>query len=258
MPISLDEARTRRQLWLNARDSIRHALDHFSELRGSKGEEAKHHSKWALLSVHHAAESFCNMLRLSLASQSRPVASAAETYFPSLAKSLELLAEPGWDDRLSLGERRLLFLLRELPKARNEIMHRGLPNEVEVSAAAISLLGILRITARRFGEDTSTTVEQHPRIEADVFSAIRYRRLEEYCAFAETLLREEYSPTDLEICPNCATQSVFHSHCEICFEEMDSVSCPHCGESNYVASWERHLNPKSEIECGHCGRRHAG
>lgn len=53
-------------LWLNARDSIRHALDHFSELTRPKEKESDHHRKWALLSVHHAAECFCNMLLIQL------------------------------------------------------------------------------------------------------------------------------------------------------------------------------------------------
>ena len=45
-------------LWANARDSIKHALDHFWE-RGRPRADRSHHDKWIVLSVHHAAECIC-------------------------------------------------------------------------------------------------------------------------------------------------------------------------------------------------------
>lgn len=59
--ISIITARDAKLLWENARDSILHALEHFTDLSSRHGSEA-HHKKWIVLSVHHAAEAFCNML----------------------------------------------------------------------------------------------------------------------------------------------------------------------------------------------------
>ena len=53
-------------LWDNSRDNIRHALDHLRELRGlsswNDNSDRGHHFKWAIVSVHQAAECFCNIL----------------------------------------------------------------------------------------------------------------------------------------------------------------------------------------------------
>ena len=48
-------------LWNNFKDSVRHALEHLRELASTKHDNA-HHLKWAILSVYHAAECFCNIL----------------------------------------------------------------------------------------------------------------------------------------------------------------------------------------------------
>ena len=52
-------------LWRNCKDSIRHALKHFSagaSEAGASEDELFHHHKWALLSVTHAAEVYGNLL----------------------------------------------------------------------------------------------------------------------------------------------------------------------------------------------------
>lgn len=51
-------------LWRNCRDSFIHALSHFSAL-SSEGDQF-HNKKWAVLSVHHAAEVFGNFLLSTL------------------------------------------------------------------------------------------------------------------------------------------------------------------------------------------------
>jgi len=131
-----------------------------------------------------------------------------------------------------------------------------MPDELEISAAAMSLLGILRVAGKRLGEDSRNLVDQSPPIEADVFAAIRYQRIEEYCSFAEALIREEYPGRILDICPNCSTHSVVHSHCEVCFEDMRHVTCVGCGEDYPVPWWELEVSPRPEISCPHCGHLH--
>jgi hypothetical protein len=51
----------------NCVDSIRHALDHFSA--NYSDEYGFHNQKWAILSVAHAAEAFCNLLLFTIRSQ---------------------------------------------------------------------------------------------------------------------------------------------------------------------------------------------
>ncbi len=48
-------------LWLNARNSMYHAFEHFSDLAANHGDKV-HHRKWIILSVHHAAECFLKIL----------------------------------------------------------------------------------------------------------------------------------------------------------------------------------------------------
>src|SRR5438309_1506654 len=46
--------------WNNCFDSLRHALAHFSSINYDEG--TFHNRKWAILSVAHAAEVFCNLI----------------------------------------------------------------------------------------------------------------------------------------------------------------------------------------------------
>ena len=48
----------------NCVDSMRHALDHVSA--NYTDEYGSHNQKWAILSVAHATEAFCNLLLLSI------------------------------------------------------------------------------------------------------------------------------------------------------------------------------------------------
>ena len=72
--VSIITARVPKELWKNARDSIFHALEHFSEL-SLKYSDGPHHKKWIVLSVHHAAEAFCNMLLMQFGPGNGPVRS---------------------------------------------------------------------------------------------------------------------------------------------------------------------------------------
>ena len=48
-------------LWYNARNSMYHAFEHFSELAANQGDK-DHHQKWIIISVHHVAECFLKIL----------------------------------------------------------------------------------------------------------------------------------------------------------------------------------------------------
>src|SRR5688572_6512900 len=52
------------RLTLNCVDSIRHAIEHFEA--NYQDECGFHNQKWAILSVAHAAEAFCNLVLLKL------------------------------------------------------------------------------------------------------------------------------------------------------------------------------------------------
>ncbi len=135
-----------------------------------------------------------------------------------------------------MGEKRLLHLLKELPNVRNHLMHGILPDELDSSMAAICLLGLIRVVRNRFEDPTAKFKYDMPRIEADVFSVIPYTRMEEYGLFAEELLIEEFPGNSLCYCKNCGKQSILNGQCEICFEEMDSLECPKCGEVDHLPS----------------------
>jgi hypothetical protein len=245
----------RNNLWKNARDSIRHAIDHFSNLRDGKADR-DHHVKWAILSVHHSAECFCNMLLVALRQDLSSFQRKGKPWFPSLRDAVTQLTAPEIIERFSAGEQRLMELFRYLADTRDQIMHRALPDDMEASVAAMSLLGLLRIARRRTDEGTSDMLWRSSPVEIDVFDAIRYTRVEEYCRFAEQLIREEYPDRYLPLCPNCQTESIVDSHCEVCFEKMDSIECPESGERVFYPSWRRHAHERVDIECPHCGETH--
>ena len=69
-------------LWANARDSIKHALDHFWE-RGQPRADRRHHDKWIVLSVHHAAECICNMRLISLEPSNPSLWRRGSIWFPN-------------------------------------------------------------------------------------------------------------------------------------------------------------------------------
>lgn len=240
-------------LWNNARDAIRHALEHVRELASTREDKA-HHLKWIILSAHQAAECFCNILLIRVNPGHSSLTKNGRPWYPSLRFTVqELLREP-LNRNLTPGERRLHELLKELPDIRDRLMHCPLPDALDSSVAAISLLGLLRVARKHLGEPAPEFESDYPRIESEVFSVITYKRLDEYCRLAEELLREEFPDRLLGYCSNCGTSSVVAGHCEICFEEMDSFECPYCGEEDLIPSWQRHLNPDLEIECPSCGK----
>ena len=240
-------------LWENGRDSITHALNHFSEReREAERSNRTHHDKQIVLSVHHAAECVCNMQLLGL----DPTAFLRKggLWFPFLSKTIKQLQLPINAERLSPAERQLFLLLSELDDIRHQFMHRTAQKEIDVSIAAMCMIGILKYIERLKGESASDIVEQSPPIEADVVAAIRYTRKEEYNKFIALFLQEKYPNKWLPHCPSCAARAVVYRTCEACFAELDSIKCSGCDEEIYFVAWERKLG--EEVECD-CGLKHA-
>jgi hypothetical protein len=245
-------------LWENGRDSITHALLHFSEREGERSNRA-HHDKQIVLSVHHAAECVCNMRLLGLdptafLQKSELWFQKGEPWFPSLSRAIKQLQLPINAKRLSPAEHQLFLLLKELPDIRHQFMHRTAPKELDVSIAAMCMIGILKYIERLKGESASDIINQSPPIEGDVVAAIRYTRLEEYGKFVELFLLEKYPNKWLPQCPGCGVQAVVSSSCEACFAELGSITCSDsdCDAEIYFGTWERKLGAL-EVECPACG-----
>lgn len=95
--------------------------------------------------------------------------------------------------QLTSAESHLLSLLGQLPDVRHKFMHRVAPDKIDVSIAAMCLIGILKHLEACYGTETSAIVWQSPPIETDIVASIRYQRLEEYGKFVESFLQEKYA-----------------------------------------------------------------
>lgn len=253
--MSPDLLQLRDGLWENARDSIRHAFDHFSELRRSPRNA--HDIKWIILSVHHAAECYSNIMVLDVAPECLAWRNG-EIRFPSLTEAVRILREPNASLLLSPGERRLLELFGGLVEHRNLIMHRSIPDHLNASLSGMALLGLLKICRNRTDEPGWDALRRISQDQEDLFEAISYQRVEEYCRLAEHLVREEFAGGRLSYCSACDTTSVISNRCEACFEHMSSTTCGATGEPVFFPSWwHRFENAPRHVECRHCGETHA-
>jgi hypothetical protein len=105
---------------------------------------------------------------------------------------------------------------------------------MDVSIAAMCMIGLLKYIERLKGETASDFIDQSPTpIEGDVVAAIRYTRHQEYGDFIALFLREKYGNRWLPSCPACDVQAVVSAKCEACFTELESVCCPECHEDVY-------------------------
>jgi hypothetical protein len=238
-------------LWANARDSIKHALDHFTE-RGQSRADRRHHDKWIVLSVHHAAECICNMRLLDLEPTNPLLSQGGTIWFPSLTRSLGELQHTRNAAQLSPAERQLFVLMNGLSDIRHQFMHRIAPAEVDVSIAAMCMIGLLKYIERLRGETAAHIVWQSSPIEGDVVAAIRYTKHQQYGDFIELFLREKYGNQWLPTCPACGVRAVASAICEACFTELGSMECSACGERAYYTELEYSKRGSARVEC-ECG-----
>lgn len=255
MRIPIKTALKIKGLWENGRDSIAHALEHFSE-RGRSNAEHAHHDKWIVLSIHHAAECICNMRLLRLEPNCPLFLRNGKPWFPTLSQTLLRLEGPPNAARLSASDRELFKLLAQLPDLRHQLMHRTAPKKYDVSVAAMCMIGLLYQVERLKDEEASDIFWQSPPVERDVVEAIRYTRLDEYGKFIQLVLEEKYGHhRDLPQCPECGVSAVVSSTCQACFQELDYLLCPEHDEPAYYVGWKRSPGDV-DVECPHCGGMH--
>lgn len=251
MALSDDRLVTANGLWTNGRNSILHALDHFSERDRARADRRPHHDKWIVLSVYHAAECICNMRLIQLEPDNRLFTRGGDWY-PSLSHTLRELKLPRMAERFTPAERKLFTLMTKLPEIRHPFMHRITPSQVDVSIVAMCMIGLLKYIERLRGETASDIIHQSPPIEGDVVAAIHYTRLQEYGDFVALFLREKYG-NPLPPCPACDVRAVVSAMCEACFTELETVWCPDCHEEGHYIALEYAAHGTVEVQCQHCG-----
>lgn len=211
---SLDKSSVKRKegLWRNCADSITHSLQHFSA--ASEETEPFHHRKWAILSVAHAAEVYCNLL-LSVFDPNHP--NNPKGHYPSLDQARELLKG---HPRLIGSERYVIEeVLSPLAKQRNTLMHMPAPEMLSATDTAIALLSLLHIIRRRTGLDTTDFFHQSPPIERDIFEEVGWREHDAWFRIAEKLVKWEYGEGYIESCGKCGAFAVPPDlPCQACFE----------------------------------------
>ena len=122
-------------------------------------------------------------------------------------------------------------------------MHGIVPEGLDISVAAMSILGLSRVTLRRKGICLEDILEGDPPIGHDVISAISWNRLDEYCRFVEAFLAEERPGQYFHQCENCGVSAVVNNRCEACFESMDFFTWASCDEE-FVLPESFRSNPR--------------
>lgn len=251
--VSIITAREDKLLWQNARDSILHASEHFTDLSLKTGNEA-HHRKWIVLSVHHAAEAFCNMLLKQFDPGNPILKRNGKDWYPSLVPAINELLQSRNPARLTDAETCLLKLLKILNESRNSIMHGLVPENLDLSLSAMSILGLSRVAHRRRAQSVDDILQQDPPIQQDVVEAISYKKIEDYYRFVKAFLAEEFPDQYLPVCENCGINSIVNSRCEACFEAIESFTCDSCDEEVFLPeSWR--FRRQAEVLCPSCGKK---
>lgn len=204
----------------NWRDSLAHALTHFAELRQT--DYGFHNRKWIILSVHHAAEVFCNYL-LRRADSAYP----AKGKYPVLHQVIRYIQGHHVWQTLSASEQEVLTEhFSPVIRLREILMHRAAPEELDVSTAAFATLALLVLVRRQTGLSTDSFLSQTPPIEIDVVEELRVNQLDRYTRFVERVVSEEAADRDdrfswVRHCENCGGRTVMpgEQECRACFFE---------------------------------------
>lgn len=241
-------------LFLNATDSLAHALDHFFEVSVSN-EKKWHHQKWIILSVHHAASCILTIW-LKDVNINHPlfIGDNGKEKFPHLEELIRALRKFKGTMYLSDAKFELLNLLSRLNDIRNKFMHRRPPEEVDklvIAYAATSMVGMLHLFGKKIGKSFEELFGEFPENRRYVTELIHHSKINEYSRFVEKLLAEQNPQKFLPLCPNCCTHAIIHNYCEACFEEVCEVPCENCGNDYYTI-----LSSPFPPSCPECGQEY--
>lgn len=186
----------------NCLDSVRHALAHFG---ADNDDHGFHNRKWAILSVAHAAEAFCNLLLLRIDSEH-----PNGRRYPDLGRAINRLkALPS--RALSKSERHAFKrLLPGLEQQRDLLMHRVPPAKLDAEQAALVLLALIYLIRRRTQIDTAELFDEAS--ESDVFEELGFigkdgrtasSGQDRWFEMAELMAFEDYGPQYLNHCESC-------------------------------------------------------
>ncbi len=243
------ESKSEIEMLNNIKDSLFHALAHFSELAINSADSA-HHKKWIVLSVHHAAEIYLYVVLSAVSPQNellKKTKKNGKPWFPSSTSLLEELNK--FKANLSKSEVKLLSVLNTLIGLRHDLMHNPKSIIGDISPAVWSTLALLRAISRRYGISTEEIFNFSPPIEIEVLDLLKWEHLSEYSEFVEQVLAEEFPDKhDFLECPNCGACAVTMNRCEGCFENINMHECHSCGQE--FATF-RDPEPK----CPSCGAR---
>jgi hypothetical protein len=197
----------------NCLDSIAHALAHFSANRSDA--YGFHNQKWAILSVAHAIEAFCNLLLLAI----DPGHPNGPKY-PDLEKAMNRLKGER-SPKLSRAERHALrSIFPDLEKQRNELIHRLPPTKLDIEQPALTLLVLLYLIRHRTGTRTNDLFDQHPPIEQDVIDELGLKKQDLWFTLVEELMLQDYGEQHLEHCENCGRFTLTPDlGCQACFTD---------------------------------------
>lgn len=237
-------------LWDNARDSVRHALEHFSSLSTDGEADSTHNKKWIVLSVHHAAETVAYMLLKEFDENNIAFIKNGNHYYPGMERALKALLHKNSAFPLTQYEKDILGFFRKLSAMRNKLMHGRIPDSMDVSIAAMAIVGISKISKKRCNETADDLYTQYPSIQRDVAESIRGQKLNEYIQFVQNYVTEISDKEWVPQCPSCAGHTTLHGECEACFEEISKLDCPHCGEETYIID-----SFPFDQDCGECCKK---
>jgi hypothetical protein len=240
-------------LWDNAKDSLQHGLSHASELSHEGGSD--HHNKWIYLSAHHAAQCYCNWLLVNL-EPTHPLFQPQDgkLFFPALRKTVKELSDARFSTRLTPGELRLTKVLERLSVHRDQIEHRVAPTALDISEAAMAMLGVLKSARKRIGTTTQEILNQDPPVERAVVEFVRGAVHGEYLKMAEAFAEEDAAGRWIDECPCCGARSVLEGECHGCYEELEGRRCGKCDYEFYIPAYERWTGATT-VECPSCEQR---
>ena len=221
------------QFWTNAVDSIRHALDHFSELatQHRQHHEDIHHKKWIVISAALAAESFFKAVLLKAGKKiTRKKGGYSYIALKDAISALKTM-------RLPKSESLLLRVAETVSDQRDQILHRPYDPKIELSHSAILLFGLLKVIERRVDDRQTGIVAECQMLSQEILAQIRHSFYADYERIISQFVAEDYPGQPVEPCPECGAGSVLvlAGACVACFADLGQATCEQCGDGRFYS-----------------------